>query len=45
VQYIEETVPDLLEPYEEAGEEEIVFVDDIPFKTIKTVTELKTPKK
>ena len=32
VQYIEETVPDLLEPYEEAGEEEIVFVDDIPFQ-------------
>ena len=32
VEYNEETVPDLLEPYEEAGEEEIVFVDDIPFQ-------------
>ena len=28
----EETVPDLLEPDEEAGEEEIVITDDTPFQ-------------
>lgn len=29
----EEEVPDMLEPNEEEGEEEIVMTDDIPFKS------------
>ena len=41
----DKTVPDLLEPHEEAGEQEIVISDDIPFQNNQNGNRAKNAKK